>query len=64
MEAEPGRGRNPASCSGTGRARVEALERRHAYVHIPRADRDYAVTGGAVWHSQLRYLLFPDPAFR
>ena len=25
---------------------VEALERHHAYVHIPRADRDYAVTVG------------------
>ena len=46
MEAEPGRGRNPASCSGMGRVRVEALERRNAYVHIPRADRDYAVTVG------------------
>ena len=25
---------------------VEGLERHHAYVHIPRADRDYAVTVG------------------
>ena len=25
---------------------LEALERRNAYVHIPRADRDYAVTVG------------------
>ena len=25
---------------------IETLERRHAYVHVPRADRDYAVTVG------------------